>query len=212
MNKEDAMRNDFESNYLMHHGILGQKWGVRRFQNSDGTLTAEGKARYSKESPRKETPDGNYVYKKGTIAGRFGSNKSFNNKKDITYLYTNEKDRFMYKNKGFGNDELTYKFKKDVKMPKLQKQYEELLEFVKNDKEKSNQYDYAVDEPFEFWKDNVNQGGHFADRYFASMKEKGYDALIDFRNVGMAKDPIIILSPKDSLELVKIGGHNEKRF
>ena len=32
--------------YLAHHGILGQKWGVRRFQNPDGTLTAEGKARY----------------------------------------------------------------------------------------------------------------------------------------------------------------------
>lgn len=30
---------------LSHHGILGQKWGVRRFQNKDGTLTAEGKQR-----------------------------------------------------------------------------------------------------------------------------------------------------------------------
>lgn len=31
--------------YLEHHGILGQKWGVRRYQNSDGTLTSEGKKR-----------------------------------------------------------------------------------------------------------------------------------------------------------------------
>lgn len=30
---------------LYHHGILGQKWGVRRYQNSDGTYTAAGKAR-----------------------------------------------------------------------------------------------------------------------------------------------------------------------
>lgn len=34
------------SNELYHHGIKGQKWGKRRFQNPDGTLTKEGKARY----------------------------------------------------------------------------------------------------------------------------------------------------------------------
>ena len=33
---------------LYHHGILGQKWGIRRYQNSDGTLTEVGKARYVK--------------------------------------------------------------------------------------------------------------------------------------------------------------------
>ena len=32
---------------LAHHGILGQKWGVRRYQNEDGSLTSQGKKRYS---------------------------------------------------------------------------------------------------------------------------------------------------------------------
>lgn len=32
---------------LMHHGIKGQRWGVRRYQNADGTLTDAGKARVS---------------------------------------------------------------------------------------------------------------------------------------------------------------------
>lgn len=31
---------------LSHHGIKGQKWGVRRFQNPDGSLTPEGRRRY----------------------------------------------------------------------------------------------------------------------------------------------------------------------
>lgn len=35
---------------LAHFGIKGQKWGVRRYQNEDRTLTAEGKDRYRKES------------------------------------------------------------------------------------------------------------------------------------------------------------------
>ncbi|MBQ4217408.1 MAG: hypothetical protein II667_04820 [Clostridiales bacterium] len=32
---------------LKHHGILGQKWGVRRFQNEDGSLKSAGKKRYN---------------------------------------------------------------------------------------------------------------------------------------------------------------------
>lgn len=31
--------------YLAHHGVKGQKWGIRRYQNEDGSLTPEGKAR-----------------------------------------------------------------------------------------------------------------------------------------------------------------------
>lgn len=36
--------------YLAHHGIKGQKWGVRRYQNEDGSLTDEGIRRYQKET------------------------------------------------------------------------------------------------------------------------------------------------------------------
>jgi hypothetical protein len=36
--------------FLMHHGIKGQKWGVRRFQNEDGSLTSAGKRRLAQTS------------------------------------------------------------------------------------------------------------------------------------------------------------------
>lgn len=41
--------------YLVHHGILGQKWGVRRYQNKDGTLTQEGKNRLGNNNSEKRS-------------------------------------------------------------------------------------------------------------------------------------------------------------
>ena len=50
------MRNVFkytDADYLAHHGIKGQKWGVRRFQNPDGTWTNAGKVRYDDSGTQK---------------------------------------------------------------------------------------------------------------------------------------------------------------
>lgn len=38
----------YNDEYLMHHGIKGQRWGVRRYQNADGSLTYAGRKRYLK--------------------------------------------------------------------------------------------------------------------------------------------------------------------
>lgn len=61
----DWVENDDDLE-LYHHGIKGQKWGVRRYQNADGSLTDAGKKHYGTSNTVKKTA----IY--GTIAGAAG--------------------------------------------------------------------------------------------------------------------------------------------
>lgn len=54
---------DFDyGGYLAHHGIIGQKWGVRRFQNKDGTWTNAGKERYGRGGVARRLMTGDYAF------------------------------------------------------------------------------------------------------------------------------------------------------
>lgn len=54
---ESKYKPKYSSSELQHHGIKGMKWGVRRFQEKDGSLTAAGRKRYLDDKTRKIQKD-----------------------------------------------------------------------------------------------------------------------------------------------------------
>ena len=74
--------------YLAHHGILGQKWGVRRFENEDGSLTEAGKQRYGKGNRLKRSAGS-----RNTEAMRDAKNKNVDEMSNEELRKTNERLR-----------------------------------------------------------------------------------------------------------------------
>lgn len=66
---EREVNNMTHSNSLCHHGIKGQKWGVRRYQKKDGSLTAAGKKRYSDDDQNEARSDTGKKIAKGLAVG-----------------------------------------------------------------------------------------------------------------------------------------------
>lgn len=58
------------NDYLMHHGIKGMKWGIRRYQNKDGSLTPEGEKRYLTSDGQLSSKGYKKFYKNGIITKR----------------------------------------------------------------------------------------------------------------------------------------------
>ena len=104
-------------NYLSHHGVLGQKWGIRRYQNPDGTLTAEGRKRLGKDFKKKSNNDSFAAYRRskdldqaGVVSGKdydvikagstIGRQTSANEKIDSNrkYVYLTDSDKNNYQN------------------------------------------------------------------------------------------------------------------
>lgn len=99
---------------LVHHGVLGQKWGVRRYQNADGSLTAAGKQKLAayKEKELKRTEK---FYDRNVRGGLYGyklHRQGFNSlnkeKANLESKYENAKLK--------SNSEKMTKYKNDLKV------------------------------------------------------------------------------------------------
>lgn len=105
---------------LYHFGVEGMKWGVRRYQNEDGTLTEAGKAHYNKSYGNMVTK----IKKKETKASKlktksakyqYKSDKAFDQSRRAIFDSTSERREtqgYKYKRKA---SRLNYKASKTVK-------------------------------------------------------------------------------------------------
>lgn len=171
---------------LYHHGTLGMKWGIQ-----NGPPYPLNSNELSSSSPKTVLKNGDSLYKKGTVIGRFGDYDL----KDPTYFYTNKADRDIYSDH-IGGKEYSFKLKRTIKIPSEKNQILELYKLTKDEE--------VLNDPYTYWKDHINQGGKNAQQYFKHMKNKGYEGLVDSRNAGgVAEDPILIFNPRFYMREIK---------
>lgn len=234
---------------LKHHGIKGQKWGVRRFQRKDGSLTPAGKKRYSDD----------IVFKKGSKYRHVSGRQQIDLDDKETYLYNpkNKHDVNVYEGafssyikvgKGYVDSFIhEYELKEDLVSPSTKKRVDIFVESYRNDPvtyarelnymkdevkylsqytnlSKANRkiaeydkyfnYNTSDDDLKEYGYRTLNalaefgsSGSMAVNKYYNSVKDKGYNALIDDNNKGVYNDavePFIALYGNRSLKEIGI--------
>ena len=212
---------------LIHYGVKGMKWGVRRYQNKDGTLTTAGKKRYSEDD---------IVVEKGSEIHRIVPKSWVDKEKTYSghaYASYKPEDVKRYKNIaklfGGGNNyvDMTFKLKDVIVSPSKKKRVDEFIKLMDEDPKARETLIKATRNPLIFMpKSRLNKlddpkqaekayekfsfllvsKRDLRDPYFKRLEEAGYSMIIDDADVrgGISKSPIIVFDRQKSLSLEEI--------
>ena len=148
---------DWQGDFLAHHGVLGQKWGVRHYQNPDGSLTPEGREHYGYTLSKKDVQKINkaiekkgvrdarlreaHTIPKGTMVYRTTANDS-EGESGTTYVSYMDVDRNHYKGGWIRNQsggkavfENSYTLNEDLKVPSRKEAMEVVNDVVGKNKD-----------------------------------------------------------------------------
>lgn len=129
--------NKDQQGQLYHYGIPGQKWGVRRYQNEDGSYTSEGKQRYGVGSNGKMSKEGKRVYRADKKIDRVASKakKNYDESMEIVKTRSDAKTRWGKNKLGTYATEKHWKAENHRdKANKLSEKYSEKFGYKKENK------------------------------------------------------------------------------
>lgn len=128
---------DEKTGELYHYGIKGQKWGVRRYQNEDGSYTAEGKIRYGIGSDGKKSKEGKRIYRADKKIDRVASKAKKNYDKSMEIVKTRSDAKTRWGKNKLGTHATEKHWKAENyrdKANKLSEKYSEKFGYKKENK------------------------------------------------------------------------------
>lgn len=205
--------------YLAHHGIKGQKWGVRRYQNPDGTLTNEGKRRYSEVTDYgvsgKTIPKGSTLYRVSVDK----TDKTFDNKK---YVSTSKYDNALwedymvdaYKSRGREVYAVKYKTTQDIKVADQTRIGKLFMDSMQANPDETTNQTYGSMNFLRYHPDSITSAEaasinmaaqtNLGKQFINQLMNEGYGAVSDVHGRNVSNDPLIIFDPEKRMKKTSI--------